>query len=409
MAAAIAAANSSAKVCLLEQGKEPGKKILSTGNGRCNLTNSNLSASCYPSSDRAFVETVLHSFSEKDTFRLMDELGVLLTEEDGFVYPMSFQAQTVRDALEAGCRERGVLLRTETRVNAIRLLPADSGSLFEVTAENADGTRERILAKCCILCPGSKAAPKTGSDGSGYGLAESLGHRVTEPLPALVQLKSSSKLCPGLAGVRVEAECILMVNGRETAAVTGELQLVDYGLSGFPIFQLSSRAVRAVSEGKSVQVRVAFLPGLSEERLQEFALNGISRFPDRSLAELFHGIFPWKVAVSFLKETGLSPTMKGRELSARHREKVLSFCRCLKNWTVPISGFNSFDRAQTCSGGICTEEIHPDTMESRLLPGLYLAGEVMDVDGLCGGYNLQWALATGTLAGRSAARKGECV
>ena len=440
MTAAIFAARAGKEVLLLEKGEETGRKILSTGNGRCNLSNRRLDENCYHTKDPAFVGQVLSCFGGKELRAYMEEIGIIVTEERGFLYPLSFQASAVRDALSSACRESGVKLRTgcrvreirvnDIRVNDIRVNEEPQGGAgkdlalqslrvraagkksrphpkaFEVRAETGDGEEELFLADRCVLAAGGMAAPKTGSDGDSYLLAERLGHGISVPLPALVPLEGSSPLCKKLAGVRVQALLRLFLSGQEADRAEGELQCVDYGLSGFPLFQLSGPAVRGLKEGKQAEISVSFLPELEEKELLEIILKGIERFPERSLSELLHGLLPWKVAEAFLPAAGLPEKLKGAEAAANFK-KLEELVRLLKDWRVPITGDKGFDRAQTTSGGIKTGEIDPVTMMSRIIPGFYLAGECVDVDGLCGGYNLHWAFATGAAAGKAAGRDME--
>ena len=392
MTAAISAARQGARVCLVEHGPEPGKKILSTGNGHCNLTNVQMGPDFYHTSDPAFVQTVLELFSRDQTLEFLQSLGIWTFEKNGFVYPRSEAAKTVREAFCLALSEAKVSLFTETNVTGLR--PEKRG--FQLRTDHGD-----FLARKLIFAPGGLAAPKTGSDGSAYIWIKSLGHQVDQMLPALVQLHSDSTFCRETDGVRVQAQLKLWVNGKEWESQTGELQLVSYGLSGFPVFQFSSPAIRLFEEGKQIRITADFLPWLGEDEWKTWWQTAAMAFPQRTVAGLLSGFVPPKVAAAAVTAAGLS---KGVTAARIGKEEENLLLHALKRQEFLMTGYNSFDRAQTTSGGVPLSEVSPETMESKICPGLYLAGECLNADGRCGGYNLQWAFSTGFLAGQAAAR-----
>ena len=253
-----------------------------------------------------------------------------------------------------------------------------------------------------ILACGSKAAPNTGSDGSGYELAKSLGHRIIKPLPALVQLRCQGNHYRQLAGIRTEADLRLLVNDREMWRERGELQITDYGISGIPVFQLSRFAARGMDEGKKVRVMIDFLPFMDKKESRIFLEQRFAEFGDRNGEDFLTGVLHKKLAAVLLKMAGIRLDQPVSSASIRQREHLL---RAIKEYEALVSSVNPFANAQVCCGGVDVREVDPSTMESRLMGDIYFAGEILDVDGICGGYNLQWAWSSGKAAGCRAAQK----
>lgn len=401
MTAAISAAKAGGRVLLLEHKDRVGKKLLSTGNGKCNITNQHMTDSCFHSSRPEFLSDALSLFGRDDTLAFMEELGILPRERQGYYYPRSFQAAAVLDALRFRCDASGV--ETRTLMEGIEVRPETAKGTFLVQARHPERGEESFSCERVILAAGSKAAPKTGSDGSGYELAKSCGHRILTPLPALVPLKSLPALFKPLAGLRLEARVSLWTDGARIGTETGELQCADYGLSGIPVFQLSGPAVRLLKKGKKPEISLDFLPDQEETAFFSFLRKRRERLAYLDCEAFLTGIFPKALAGTLLKLAKIplhAPSKEPKE------ENWRLLVRTAKDLRVPVLGCQSFDRAQTCSGGVDPGEVNSRTMESKRVPGLYFAGEILDVDGLCGGYNLQWAWTSGTLAGRAAAGKG---
>lgn len=397
--AAITAAENGAGVTILEHMPRVGKKILSTGNGKCNLTNLDMRPDCYRCGTADFPMTAIGRFSVADTVSFFRRLGVVVTDRNGYVYPASGQAQTVLDALREKTESLGVRIVTECRPETVE----------------RDGTGFCVRTSCgafqgdfLILAAGSKAAPATGSDGSGYDLAASLGHKIVKPLPALVQLKCRGDFFRSIAGVRTEAEVSLYAAGKHgelgdlLASDRGELQLTDYGISGIPVFQVSRYASEALDRKKRVLAVLDFFPSLKDEELFSLLKEQRMYLSDRKAEGFLNGIFHKKLAALFLKAAGI----RGEEMAGRLSDKkLLAAAELIKRTVVEVTAANSFDKAQVCMGGVRVKDVDPCTMESRLVPGLYFAGEILDVDGICGGYNLQWAWSSGYAAGASATGK----
>lgn len=394
LTAAIYAARSGARVTVLEHTAKAGKKILSTGNGKCNITNLYQGRECYRGSDSEFAMEVLGQFDEKATLAFMESLGVLCKEKNGYICPRSEQAATVRDALLMECRRCNVKIEYEVEIKSIQK-KQDS---FEIVM-NHEGKKVTYQSKKVILATGSKAAPNTGSDGSGYKLAKDLGIKVIKPLPALVQLRCEDGIYKEAAGVRCPASISININEETIAIQEGELQITNYGISGIPVMQLSRFAVKALDARKQVAAVIDFFPEMEYEELTQKLQDMIKRFPEKTLQDILAGFMNRKLAIALLKEMGVRKEVTAARCDENYTQGMAEFLKSYKLW---ISGYNSFAEAQVCQGGISTLEVDSRTMESKKIPGLYFAGEILDIDGTCGGYNLQFAWASGAIAGKSA-------
>lgn len=373
LAAAIVAARKGASVTIFEKNTRVGKKILSTGNGRCNFTNINIDLEKYNS---AFVKDALDKFSPKDAVAFFAEIGLLSREEDeGRVYPLSGQAAAVLDVLRLEAERLFVAVRTEFDVVEI----TKKGEGFFVVSK----TGERHFADKVIVATGGMAAPKSGSAGDGYKLLEKLGHTITELKPSLVQIKTSKSI----QGVRAYGRVTLR-NGKSEI---GEIQFNNYGLSGIPVFGISKYAK------KGETVFVDLMPDYSNEEVIEI----LKKRPVQTMETFMTGILNKSLGQMLLKECGISPlSKKSDELSETEIKKIAEMLKC---WKFEITGVMPWDNAQVTSGGISLLEINPETMESKLVKNLYITGELMDIDAPCGGFNLHWAWASGFVAGSEAA------
>ncbi|MBU9743385.1 NAD(P)/FAD-dependent oxidoreductase [Lachnospiraceae bacterium ASD3451] len=423
--AGIAAARAGAQVTILEHTPQIGKKIRVTGNGRCNLTNTDQSPEHYRGTHPEFAMEALRKFSMADTVKFFGELGIYTKNRNGYLYPHSDQAADVAEVLRAenehqhvkiSCNSvvRSIHVNCEAKIRTNDHINAQENSqdrAAEVNGKTDVGNEkdQRFLieteswtypADALILCTGSKAAPKTGSDGSGYPLAEQLGHRIITPLPALVQLKAAGKEFQKLAGIRAEAKVTLRVEDTPVCSDQGEVQLTGYGISGIPVFQVSRFAAEALEQQKKVQVWLDFFPEFTADNLMTFFKQRIQQISYKRMGQFFTGMLPGKLSEVLLIKAGLKASEPVGRLSP---EGMMKLILLLKAYPVDITGTNSFDQAQTCAGGVDTREVDPGTMESGIVPGLYLAGELLDIDGACGGYNLQWAWTSGYIAGTSAA------
>lgn len=390
LAGAIAAARQGASVTILEHRERPGKKLLSTGNGKCNLTNLITPDGAYRGGQPEFIKKVLSHVTAEQTMEFFRDLGLLLKDRNGYVYPNTGQAASVLAALLFELDQLGVSIVAGCKVEEIK---SDMSLITSKGKKRADAV---------ILAAGSMAAPKTGSDGSGYGLAEILGHRIIKPLPALVQLRCREKWYKQAAGVRTEAAVTLKSDGKTVAADCGELQFTDYGISGIPVFQVSRYAARELEAGRKVTAELDLLPSMDFSSTLCLLSERVRRFGCRPLEEFLNGVLNQKLCKILLREANISNEGIVKDITAAQIKKLVSSLKGLKTEIIAV---NSFEQAQVCSGGIDTREVDPNTMESKLMNGLYLAGEILDVDGICGGYNLQWAWSSGILAGTFAGRE----
>ncbi|PNV59745.1 aminoacetone oxidase family FAD-binding enzyme [Clostridium sp. chh4-2] len=392
LTAAVWAARSGAAVTVLEHMDRVGKKILSTGNGRCNLTNLYMTNECFRCGQPEFPMKVIEGFDVDATLSFFKGLGILPKDRQGYVYPNSDQAASVLDVLRSETAHRNVNVVCGCRIQQIK----KKKDGFELV------TSEGIYrADALILATGSKAAPVTGSDGSGYELAAGLGHRIIKPLPALVQLRCEGKLFKQLAGVRADVELCLLADGKPVARDKGELQLTDYGISGIPTFQISRFAAVSLDRKKKVSVVIDFLPSMSYEETMDYLRKRVKQMNYKKCEELLTGVLNKKLASALMKQSGISGESK---VSSVSEEQVKNLTDQIKKFTVKVTSTNPFENAQICCGGVDTKEIDVKTMESKLVKGLYIAGELLDVDGICGGYNLQFAWSSGALAGIHAAK-----
>lgn len=378
MMAAIMAARNGAAVTVLEQNEKPGKKICATGNGKCNFSNLVMPEDAYRGTHPEFVKDAFAQFSVKDTVEFFKELGIFPLDRNGYLYPRSNQAQSVVDVLCMEASHLGVKIKTNEQVTAIET--AKNGKKFQVLTKGW-----HYEADALILANGSKASSISGSDGSGYELAKKMGHRIIPVYPALTALKCKGPAFKTWAGVRTEGKVSLFINGKFHKSERGELQLTEYGISGIPVFQISTYTIRAVHEGKKAELRVDFLPELTEEETRELLHARKKACPYKNEKELLVGLFPEKLSKVLTSQKHL--------LSA------------IKEFPLEVQDGMSFSQAQVCSGGVDTSQVNTHTMESKLCRNLYFAGELLDIDGTCGGYNLQWAWSSGAAAGIHAAKE----
>lgn len=390
MMAAISAASEGARVILLEHKDRIGKKILSTGNGRCNFTNTFQEPVCYHSENPEFPWKIIEKFNARDVISFFLQLGVYSKNRNGYLYPNSDQASAVLDALRMELERLRVEIRTGIQCREIR--PGKKG--FTVLTDQGGFRADRV-----ILAAGSKAAPSTGSDGSGYDLAKKLGHRILPVLPALVQLRCKEDYFKSLAGVRAEGSVSVWSGDVCIARDSGEIQLTKYGISGIPVFQVSRYASRLLYEKKEVCAVLDFMPDFSREQFFAFLQARAETRPEKPAEQFLIGLFHRKLSDLWIKTAGISREKKAGTFT---EQEIQNLTDQIKNMKVRITGTNSFDQAQVCCGGVDTREVDPETLESLYVPGLYFAGEILDVDGMCGGYNLTFAWASGFVAGKSA-------
>lgn len=387
LTAAIHAARAGALVTVLEHKERAGKKILSTGNGRCNLTNLDQKAEYYRCSQAGFPEGILERFTVQDTLDFFEGLGIVPKSRNGYIYPNSDQAVSVLGALLQEIERLGVKVIYQCHISKAE----KRDRKFVVFSDQGEFQGDAL-----ILAAGSKAAPATGSDGSGYDLAAQLGHKILTPLPALVQLRCKESHYKELAGIRTEARLNLYADGQFLAGDTGELQLTDYGISGIPTFQISRYASIALHKEQTVTVTINFLPWMSGKEAGKFLSRRRYMLGERTFEQWMNGLLNQKLSFVLLKLSGISKSQKVNQVSDAQWERLV---RQLTSYETTVVAANPWENAQVCCGGVDTRQVQGDTLESKLIKGLYFCGEILDVDGKCGGYNLQWAWSSGAVAG----------
>ena len=384
MAAALAAAeNRDAQIILMERQTRVGRKLLSTGNGRCNLTNLHAGEGGYHGNSPAFAGYALSQFPPEAALKWFAGLGLLtVAEESGRVYPYSDQANSVVDVLRFGLEQPNIGVKLGFEVEKVKKTPNG----FRVEAKGESVECEKLIVAC-----GGLAGTKLGGSMSGYKLLRSLGHTCTKLRPTLVQIKSDWIGCPSLKGVRTNCRAEILRNGDVTAQSTGQLQFTEYGLSGPMIFEISRDVCQG---GGDWPCRLDFLPEVSANDLRDELTR--RRKTNLPVSELLTGILHNRLGRVLTQNVGLSSNALVRDLSDWEIGQAVSAVKALE---VSLTEPMGMDSAQVTAGGIVTAEFDEKTMESRLVSGLYACGEVLDIDGDCGGYNLQWAWSSGRLAG----------
>jgi len=392
--AAINAARCGAAVVLLERLDRVGKKLLATGNGRCNLSNADCSASRFHGGDPAFIAEILARFPVEKTIDFFEKLGIACkTEDQGKIYPQSDQASAVLDVLRWELERLHVEVRTGCEV--IRISPRSAGFVLSL----ADG--KELGAGLVILAGGGRAGPQFGSDGSGLRLAHELGHRLIEPLAAIVALRLGADFLRRLKGVKFVGRAEVRCGDDVLRQEAGEILFSDNGVSGPPVLQLSRTAAVALRKKKAPRIVLDLFPQSSLDELDAALANRFRLQGHKSLAMGLVGLLNKRLIPVVLAQAGVpDSSIACIALPAQARQRLAAL---LKSWSFPVVGTQPWPQAQVTAGGIALDEVDPATLESRLVPGLYFCGEILDVDGDCGGFNLQWAWSSGFVAGRSAA------
>lgn len=394
MAAAITAARKGVSVVLLEKEPRLGRKLLATGNGRCNLTNVQTVLSRYHGAEPSFAADALRRFPPQDNVAFFRSLGVMVKEEErGKVFPLSLQASAVLDMLRMELERQSVYLRVDTCVTG--LYPKKQG--FRVESQSG----ESLSARKVIVAGGGMASPELGGCHLGYDLLFSLGHRLSLLAPALVKIKTDNRLTNGLKGIKVEGVLTLKKKKATVASAEGEILFTDFGLSGPPVLELSRTLCFERAEDFTAEMDL--LPGFTNEELNDLLKERRSLLSDATLEYFLTGLIQKKVGLLLLKE--VLQTKLSRLSGSLSDEELTAVARILKGFSLPVKGVLGWKQAQVTAGGILTEDFDPKTMESKSMPGLYAAGEVLDIDGDCGGFNLQWAWSSGRLAAESAVER----
>lgn len=394
--AAIVAKDFGIDVAIVEGNDRIAKKILATGNGRCNITNNTISSpfNTFHSENTNFFLETLKNFTIEDTKSLFLSLGLPLIElENGKMYPRSLQASSVIDIFRMALDDKQIPLYTNCKVTSV-----NKKKNFTLYTNNTE--YETFSCSKLILSCGGKAASKTGSDGSGYKLSRSLGHSIIEPLPGIVQLKLDYPHLKALSGVKFDGSVTILIDDNAIRTERGEILFTDYGISGPPIMQLSYYASKALYNGSKVTISIDMFPNESKEDIENFFTTHFSMFNYRDISLSLTGVINKKLIPIILKDAGIKDIhLPCGNIDWKYIYKLVDK---FKKWDFNCVGTNGFPNAQVTVGGVDTSEINNTTLESKLVKNLYFCGEILDVHGDCGGFNLQWAWSSGYIAGKFA-------
>lgn len=388
MMAAIIAARENKKVAIIEKLDKAGKKILATGNGKCNFTNHVMNADCFYG-DKAFVEQVLVNFSVENCLDFFHSIGIYPKQKNGYYYPNSEQASSVTNAFLYELDRLGVKLFYETIVQDIN---STNNDVY------VDTNKGSFVAKRVVVATGLLASPKLGSDGSMFDVIKALGHRFRPILPVLCGFYCKGMKFKQVSGVRAYGTVDAYIDGEKYASDTGEIQFTDYGLSGIPVFQISHDLSKGLYEKKKVEIKINLLPDFKFDMLVD-ELNVRKKMGQYLPANtLLNGLINQKLTDMILDRAGINPDLY---ISSLSDEQIIKIARLLQEIAVTVTNYRDFEFAQVCTGGIPTSDVDSMTLESKIVPHVHFTGEILDVDGICGGYNLHFAWATGYMAGKA--------
>lgn len=387
--AAITAAKSGKKVVILERKERVLKKVLVTGNGRCNMTNVKADITHYFGKNIDLIENILNSFTPKDTMEFFNELGIICNEEErGKVYPLSGQAASIVDALRFEAEKLGIVTETEFYVRKVE----KDGFKFKIYSED----KRKIEANRVILATGGQSYPELGSNGSGYEIAKELGHSITKLSPSIVQLKAEKYQVKGLQGIKLDTAVTAYGDNKKICTYNGELLFTDYGISGNVVFNISF----VMPLYKNVEFEIDFMKKFDYNELYDILKKRKEILGHLTMEQYFNGMINKKLGQFLAKMSGIEKLSK--PINTLSDDEIRNLCNVLKKYRINILETTGFKNAQVTAGGVPLDEINTETLESKKVKGFYFAGEVLDVYGECGGYNLQWAWASGHRAGESA-------
>ena len=387
--AAITARKAGKKVTILERKERILKKVLVTGNGRCNLTNARASISNYFGKNILLIENILNNFTPQNVMDFFYELGVICNKEErGKVYPLSGQASSVVDALRFEAEKLGIKIETEFYVRKIE----KDGFKFKIFSED----KRKIEANRVILSTGGQSYPELGSNGSGFQLAKDFGHSITKLSPAIVQLKTEKYQVKGLQGIKTDTSVTAYGDNKKICTYNGELLFTDYGISGNVVFNISF----VMPLYKNVEFEIDFMKKFDYNELYELLRKRKKIMAHLTMENYFNGMINKKLGQFLSKMSGIEKLSK--PVKDLNDNEIKKLCTSLKKYRINILETTGFKNAQVTAGGISLDEVNTDTLESKIIKGLYFSGEVLDVYGECGGFNLQWAWASGYIAGKNA-------
>lgn len=393
LVSAIHAKEKNNEVVILEKNNICGKKILITGNGKCNYFNEDFTINHFNSTNLNILKEIITPHNKDKILSFFNSIGIYPKIKKGYYYPNSNQAITIKEALVLEATLKGVIIKTNTTVENIEY----KDNKFIITTNTSIITCDKV-----ILSSGSNANPKTGSDGFSYQILKKFNHTIIPPLPALTPLTCKNYILKECSGVRTDATITMIENNNLISSVTGELQLTNTGISGICTFQLSGKILRSINNKNQVKVAINFLPQIEYNNINDvisFLDNRHITVKNRTISELLDGLLNYKLVNQLLKISKINRNNTWNQLSIKDK---ITLANNLSNLVLEIENTYSFDKAQVCTGGIALTEININTMESKKQKNLYLTGELLDVDGECGGYNLSFAWLSGIIAGTNA-------
>lgn len=391
--AALFASRAGADVTVYEHNSGVGKKILASGNGRCNIINTTASADDYAGSDPSFVAYALKqlSFGYFETF--CRSIGLLLdVKEDGRCYPLSNEAKSVLLALTRAVSDAGAKILTDTNVTA--LSKKENGFIVQTDRENK--SYDKVL-----IATGSEAAPQLGATGDGYSFARAFGHEILPTYPSLVQLHLNSKIPAKMAGIKTVAEVSLFIDGKQREKIQGDILFAAYGISGLAILDISQKASYALMNRQRVALSINLLPRYERQELSAILDKLFASVPRYPVDTVLSGLIPAKTAHCLLDDAAVPPAMPVSALSQKEIKKLVHL---IQEWKFDVIDTHGFKHAEVSGGGVATAQVNNKTMESKLVQGLYFAGEVLDIVGKRGGFNFHFAWASGMIAGKEMAK-----
>lgn len=392
--AAITASSHGLKVHLYEQNSRPAKKILASGNGRCNISNTTVSSEDYFGQKPQFSDFALNNFTFTQFQKFCKDMGLMLNIlDDGRAYPLSNEAKSVALSFETYAKECGVEIFNDYTITQIE---QKESKFYLHTALNISEPYDKVL-----ICTGSEAAPQLGGSSLGYDLASSLGHSILPTYPSLVQLHLNASTPDKMAGVKLDAEVSLFLNSKKEQSIKGDILFTKYGISGFAILDISQMASEALLNFQNVKIGLDLLPKFDRQILSSQLLQTAQSLPSHPLETILSGLLPIKLCKVLLEDANISPQTLGRDVHTKMTKQIVSK---IKDWRFEVSDTHGFKHAEVSGGGVNTDEVNEKTMESKLCKGLYFAGEVLDIVGRRGGYNFHFAWASGYLAGSSIGR-----
>lgn len=385
------------EVNLYERNERVGKKLLATGNGRCNYTNVSLEANNFHSENSDFPMEVVSKFNNQDAIELLKTLGIYpISEADGRVFPLSLQGSSVLDFLRLAMERYGVNVILEEKIDRVRKV----GESFVLEG------KKNYKADKVVVATGGMALPSSGSDGIGYRIAKDFGHRIIEPGPTIVQLESDYKRIKALKGVRINTWASLYIDKKKIDEKFADVLFTDYGLSGPAIMDLSRKSIAALNQNKKVEISINLI-GLPKDEVKQMIKDRAENLEGISLENFLLGIVNKKLIISVVNQYKLLYNRDYEEQIRCTTNFVNAMTEILTDFRMNISGYKGFAFAQATTGGVDTREIDPRSLESKKVKGLYFIGEVLDVDGDCGGYNLQWAWSSSYIAAKNILERGK--